>query len=62
MDSDFEIKKYKFHEETLSDINAKYINWPVVYLINSNDKIYIGETSNIKSRMKQHLDNPEKSP
>lgn len=60
MSSDFEVKEYEFNVDTLNNINPKYINWPVVYLINNNNKIYIGETSNIKSRMKQHLDNPDR--
>ena len=61
MNSNFEVKEYEFNTETLNNINPKYINWPVVYLINNNNnKIYIGETSNIKSRMKQHLDNPDR--
>lgn len=60
MKPNFEVKEYEFNSNTLSNINQKYINWPVVYLINSNNKVYIGETSNIKSRMKQHLDNPDR--
>ena len=60
MKSNFEVKEYEFNNSTLNNINQKYINWPVVYLINSNNKIYIGETSNIKSRMKQHLNNPDR--
>ena len=58
MKSNFEVKEYEFNDKALNNINRKYINWPVVYLINSNNKVYIGETSNIKSRMKQHLNNP----
>lgn len=60
MSSDFEVKEYSFSEDTLNSINRKYINWPVVYLINNDNKIYIGETSNIKERMRQHLRNPER--
>ena len=60
MKTDFEVKEYKFNEDTLKKINTKYINWPVVYLINNKDKIYIGETSNIKSRMAQHLSNSDR--
>lgn len=56
----FEVKEYEFNTDALNNINTKYINWPVVYLINNNDKIYIGETSNIKDRIKSHLDNPER--
>lgn len=60
MKSNFEVKEYEFNSNTLSNINTKYINWPVVYLINSSNKVYIGETSNIKNRMRQHLDNPDR--
>ena len=60
MNSNFEVKEYEFTEEALNNISSKYINWPVVYLINNKNKIYIGETSNIKSRMKQHLSNPNR--
>ena len=60
MKSNFEIKEYEFNNSALNNINQKYINWPVVYLISSNNKVYIGETSNIKSRMKQHLNNPDR--
>lgn len=60
MNSNLEVKGYEFNTDTLDSINAKYVNWPVVYLINNNNKVYIGETSNIKSRMKQHLDNQDR--
>ncbi len=60
MSRDFEIKEYNFDEEAVNLINTKYINWPVVYLINNEKKVYIGETSNVRERMKQHLKNPEK--
>ena len=60
MKLDFEVKEYEFDENTLNNINPKYVNWPVVYLINNKNKVYIGETSNIKSRMRQHLNNPDR--
>lgn len=60
MKLDFEVKEYEFDENTLKNINPKYVNWPVVYLINNKNKVYIGETSNIKSRMRQHLNNPDR--
>lgn len=61
MKLDFEVKEYEFNEDTLNSINPKYVNWPVVYLINNKNKVYIGETSNIKSRMRQHLNNSDRS-
>ena len=30
-------------------------NWPVVYTISAEDKIYVGETLNVASRLQQHL-------
>lgn len=36
-------------------------NWPVVYLIDGTGKrIYVGETLHATSRMRQHLDNPDR--
>ena len=60
MGQNIEIKEYDFNDSAVNTISTKYVNWPVVYLINNEEKIYIGETSNIKDRMKQHLKNPEK--
>ncbi len=60
MSQDFEIKEYDFNDSAVNTISTKYVNWPVVYLINNEDKVYIGETSNVKERMKQHLKNPER--
>lgn len=55
MSSNFEFKEYEFNTNGLNKISSKYINWPVVYWINNNNKIYIGETSDIRKRIKQHL-------
>ena len=60
MSQEFEIKEYDFNDNSVNTISTKYVNWPVVYLINNEDKVYIGETSNVKERMKQHLKNPER--
>jgi len=44
------IKDYKFGQD-----------WPVVYMIENGQEIYIGETSNAYVRSSQHFDNPERS-
>lgn len=31
-------------------------NWPAVYILHGNQEIYVGETSNLTGRMKQHRD------
>ena len=57
-----EIKNYEFssigRNEVLSESKGR--DWPVVYLINDNKNIYIGETSNFYNRFGQHLDNTKK--
>lgn len=35
-------------------------NWPVVYTIFDDKNIYVGETSNVSGRLRQHLDDPIK--
>lgn len=43
------IKKIKYGE-----------NWPVVYLINNKEEMYVGETVNVSVRTSQHLKNPDR--
>lgn len=60
----FQIKNYSFDQSTISNLaTADHLeeNWPVVYQIYNNQQIYIGETTNLKNRMNQHLANAEKS-
>lgn len=60
----FQIKNYSFDQNTINNLaTADHLeeNWPVVYQIYNNQQIYIGETTNLKNRMNQHLANAEKS-
>ena len=60
----FQIRDYSFDQKTISDLAVEdhlEENWPVVYQIYNNQQIYIGETTNLKNRMNQHLANVEKS-
>jgi uncharacterized protein len=55
------IKEFSFPKDISILRGEKYgQNWPVVYLIHNKNEIYIGETYNLHSRMKQHIENPEK--
>ncbi len=55
------VKEFSFPKDISNLKNEKYgQNWPIVYLIHNKNEIYIGETYNAHSRMKQHYDNPEK--
>lgn len=60
----FQIKDYIFSQAAVNQLatdNRLEENWPVVYQISNNREIYIGETTNLKNRMNQHLANTEKS-
>ncbi|MDH5596505.1 MAG: DUF2075 domain-containing protein [Candidatus Peregrinibacteria bacterium] len=35
-------------------------NWPVVYIIEDSREVYIGETTDVYTRSKQHFQNPER--
>ncbi len=41
--------------------NGRHHNWPVVYALNDKREVYVGETLNAAGRMRQHLENPDKS-
>lgn len=57
-----QIKSFKFSQEGRKLVlnESKGRDWPVVYLINNKNKLYIGETSNFYNRFGQHLDNKQK--
>lgn len=42
------------------EIDEKLLNWPVVYTLSSTSEIYIGESRNAATRMRQHYLNEEK--
>lgn len=56
------IRDYAFNDETpktLIDDNF-YTGWPVVYVINDDKEMYIGETYHAPERMKQHLEREDR--
>ena len=58
-----EIESVRFDNIALSNWateNPRRKNWPVVYTINNDTEIYVGETTNAELRMKQHLVSPTK--
>ena len=56
------IRTFKFNHNGLEEVKKQPLgtDWPVVYLLTSSSEIYIGETSNARARMEQHLANPER--
>jgi DUF2075 family protein/DNA replication protein DnaC len=57
-----EIETFGFNRENLDQIkNYKFgKNWPVVYILENGQEVYIGETIRAHQRTKEHLDNPER--
>lgn len=49
-------------KEILARSESKSKDWPVVYLINNDKELYIGETQNACKRMEQHLENDARKP
>lgn len=51
------IRDYDFNDDTPAKIleDNFYCGWPIVYLINNDSQLYIGETYHSAERMKQHL-------
>lgn len=48
------------------DVNTRGIvesvdDWPVVYILSSDQEAYVGETTNLRMRLSQHLASPTKS-
>jgi DUF2075 family protein len=61
--TDFKIERLAFDADHVSAWHVHdpaHDNWPVVYLLTSENEIYVGETGNAASRMQQHLAAPER--
>lgn len=54
----FDITRMTFAEQAVRDAadeNPRLANWPVVYVLDGKDKLYVGETLNAVKRMQQHV-------
>jgi len=59
----FRIERLPFSTATvrvLSGLDRRFVNWPVVYALDDDKRIYIGESINVVQRMRQHLETPSK--
>jgi len=57
------IERFPFDKRVTKEfggLNPLLENWPVVYTIDNGKSIYVGETTNARVRMQQHLDSPAK--
>ena len=56
--TDFEIVEFPFDQKSVVDwsfTNEIARDWPVVYILNNDKEVYVGETINAQSRLQQHL-------
>lgn len=53
---------FSFSQEGLQQLRRTVFgeNWPVVYLLNDRQEMYIGESSSVTGRMKAHWNTPER--
>ena len=55
-----DIQTMTFDKVSIESMSGKYTNYPVVYFLNNDTTVYIGETVAVKNRMKDHLNNQER--
>ncbi len=57
-----EIKTFSFDKEKFDKIREYKFgrNWPVVYIIEDKNEVYVGQTVNAFYRSKQHYENPDR--
>jgi DUF2075 family protein len=59
----FEVERLPFsinEIRTWGATDTRHRNWPVVYVLNDDSKVYVGESINAEARFVQHLDSNEK--
>ena len=59
----FRIRQVPFNTKSIGQLSLdteELSNWPVVYTLNDKQQIYIGETTNVEMRMRQHLQSEER--
>ena len=60
---DTRIERLKFTPDGVAawkDVEGRHRNWPVVYTLNNNRNVYIGESLNAVGRISQHLESEAK--
>lgn len=61
--TDFRLERFPFASDEIRAWGAsdpRHRNWPVVYVMNNDREVYVGESLNAEGRMRQHLDSNDK--
>ncbi len=53
------ITNHRFPQNGYGD-EPHLLNWPMLYILENGKKVYVGESTNVTERMKQHKANPDK--
>lgn len=58
-----QIQTFPFEKDKFDQLKSYHfgLNWPVVYIQEGDTEMYIGQTTNVYSRSKQHYDNPDRA-
>ena len=59
----FSVERFAFDQTKISEwgqADPRHRNWPVVYVMNNDSHVYVGESINAENRMRQHLESAEK--
>lgn len=58
-----QIQTFPFEKNKFDQLKSYHfgLNWPVVYIQENGKEMYIGQTTNVYSRSKQHYENPERA-
>lgn len=61
--TDFRVERIPFSPDQIrvwGSTDPKHRNWPVVYVLNNDTAVYVGESLNAEGRMRQHLESEDK--
>lgn len=59
----FKLERFPFEADGVKvwgSVDPRHRNWPVVYVMNNDDEVYVGESLNVEGRMRQHLESDSK--
>ena len=59
----FKLERFPFEVDGVrawGSVDPRHRNWPVVYVMNNEDEVYVGESLNVEGRMRQHLESDSK--
>lgn len=59
----FRVEQFRFDSDSvrnLTQLDPRFSNWPIVYALDGNGSVYVGESRNAVARLRQHLETKDK--